>query len=352
MLKLPISFKDFCNFKNDVTFLPHDTPPFYRQLLTFWYELYCKEPQNATDMMAEYIWHNKSIIIGQKTLFNIDAYKNGLNHVHDLFNNGKFIDLDTFNKTFELNWHVMQFNSLKDAIPVSWKRSAKDAHNKNMSNDLKIYIDHIKTDFNKVENKEVYWEFVRSIKVQPTAVIKWENLYDLTHFEWEDIFCIANTCARDTKLQSLQYQIIHRFFPCNATLHNWYADHNENCEYCDELDTLEHYFYNCEIAQNFWNLFHQWWCEVTNVNMNPALLDIIFGVTNHQGDILIDCLNYCILLGKWFIYNQKKNNKECHIFEYLKLLKMRLEIEQYLCNQKCQPDLFVEKWLTIFEWFF
>ena len=48
----------------------------------------------------------------------------------------------------------MQFNSLKDAIPVSWKRSAKDAHNKNMSNDLKIYIDHIKTDFNKIENKE------------------------------------------------------------------------------------------------------------------------------------------------------------------------------------------------------
>ena len=141
--------------------------------------------------------------------------------------------------------------------------------------------------------------------MKPTAVIKWETLYHTINFDWDQIFCIPIKCIRDSKLQSLQYQILHRFYPTNALLHKWYNHLDENCLLCNKKDTIEHHFHTCHESEQFWDTFSDWWSELTTVYIPLTLFDVIFGVLNGHNDTLIDCLNYLILLAKWFISNQK-----------------------------------------------
>ena len=307
LLKLPLSLCEFCQFKNDVDYLSNEIPPFYKQLLTYWFTVYCKDPKNVKEMRSERIWYNRNIRINNKPIFDESAYNNGLHYVNDLFDDdGMFLKLRTLNSNFNLNWKTLQFNAVKDSIPTSWKKSIKNSQRIVVTDDTSIEINGRMTNIDKVKSKDIYWELIEQVKERPTAVIKWELLYDLIHFEWDDIFCNPYICSRDTKLHSLQFQIIHRFFPCNATLHIWYKEHDKHCDYCNQVDTLEHYFYHCKATKQFWTELSIWWNSVTQVNINVSMFDILFGITNHNHESLMECLYYCLLLRKWFIVNCKR----------------------------------------------
>ena len=50
-------------------------------------------------------------------------------------------------------------------------------------------------------------------------------------------------------LQSLQFKIIHRHFPCNYRLHLWNIVEDSKCTYCNVVDTLSHYFAECQVVK-------------------------------------------------------------------------------------------------------
>ena len=50
---------------------------------------------------------------------------------------------------------------------------------------------------------------------------------------------------------------------------------------------------------------------------------------------------------KWFIYNQKKQEKEIDFYTYQIELKNRLEIEAMICTQRNSVEHFNEKWKLI-----
>ena len=61
--------------------------------------------------------------------------------------------------------------------------------------------------------------------------------------------------------------------------------------------------------------------------------------------MIIDSLNFLILLGKWFISNQKKKERQCNFEFFLKLVKQRLTAEEHICIEKGTFALFEKKWL-------
>jgi hypothetical protein len=148
----------------------------------------------------------------------------------------------------------------------------------------------------------------------------------------------------------MQYHIINRFFPCNSILGIWYKDHKSDCDFCNKKeDDIQHYFYECDISKTFWKHFSTWWYNATAVNLNIKALDVIFGIMNPFKDSVIDCLNYCILLGKAFIVKQKKTTGDCFLYFYQRELKNRLELEQFICMDEAQEDKFNRKWGFIYE---
>ena len=61
-------------------------------------------------------------------------------------------------------------------------------------------------------------------------------------------------CTTETFLQSLQFKIIHRYFPCNYRLHLWNIVEDSKCTYCNIVDTLNHYFAECQVSRDFGSL--------------------------------------------------------------------------------------------------
>ena len=69
--------------------------------------------------------------------------------------------------------------------------------------------------------------------------------------------------------------------------------------------------------------------------------DTILGIQNPNNDSCIDALNYCILIGKYYIYSVKKSGKEIFLFDFLQYVKNKIEI---IYTVYCLPDQ-----LDIFE---
>ncbi len=51
--------------------------------------------------------------------------------------------------------------------------------------------------------------------------------------------------VRDTKIQTFQYDIVHRVIPCNNWLCNIKVKDIKAGDYCGKIDDIAHFFKNC-----------------------------------------------------------------------------------------------------------
>jgi hypothetical protein len=153
---------------------------------------------------------------------------------------------------------------------------------------------------------------------------------------------------RETSLQSFQYKIFHRFFPCNYTLSIWYKDQHCLCNLCNQTDYLEHYFYFCPNVQHLWHAIQKWWKSILEVTIDLNEIYILFGKPNTNDDGMIDVLNMCILYAKWYIFTCKKDNVQLFLPNYVKLVRDKLSNEKTLCALN-NDHTFEEKWSNFYD---
>ena len=247
----------------------------------------------------------------------------------------------------------MEYNSLLHAIPVEWKHIVnKNDVNIEPPNSVKVHIDRKCYAIGDIKCKHLYHIFISKINKPPTAVTKWCEIYNIDYDLWSYYFTLAFNVCIDTELQTFQFKIIHRFFPCNYTLSLWYNDVDNMCQFCvsdRQLDSIQHYFYHCTIVANFWYSFIRWWKNITGFSFVLDEIDIIFGILNPFKDNFIDVLNYCILLGKFYIYTCKKDGTTICMFEFLILLKNRIEVLNMIYTLKGHDKAFQEKWSFLYD---
>ena len=87
--------------------------------------------------------------------------------------------------------------------------------------------------------KDIYWEFIHKRSCKPAGAEKWEDIYYFIDFDWKYIYSLPYHVARETHLQSMQYQILNHFIPCKYALKVWNKD-SELCNVCNTSDTIEH----------------------------------------------------------------------------------------------------------------
>ena len=204
-----------------------------------------------------------------------------------------------------------------------------------------------KLDLCNAKVRDFYRILINIRSEQPTAIAKWNNTYD--DINWSSVFTLPFRLLRDTKIQTLQYKILTRIFPCNQQLFKWKIIQSPRCSDCYEIDTIEHYFCECEIIQAFWDSFMKWWNHVSGCYFHLNNSDIIFGIEMEDGNI-IKALNYCILIVKRYIYVEKYNKRELFFLAYLQDLKYRLGIEIYLEKGKAQKNIdYLDTIMNIYE---
>ena len=126
--------------------------------------------------------------------------------------------------------------------------------------------------------------------------------------EKHDIYKLASTVTKETKLIVIQWKILHKIFPTNEYLHTTKVVESNTCTYCGHLDSIQHYFIECNRIKSIWNEVRSDINMITGKRIELNEDQIIFGLYK-RGIISIYSLhqkvNHIILIAKHAIIKHK-----------------------------------------------
>ncbi len=135
---------------------------------------------------------------------------------------------------------------------------------------------------------------------------------------------------KDVKLKWLQIRIVHRILGTNVVLNAMGLMNTTNCGFCNGVrDSIDHFFWNCEHIQSFWDglekLVNEKCDHASNVKITCNL--VLFGVDNKlKTDKVFD---FIIIFAKSYIYRCKLEKCMPSLLSFQKQLNSRFKIEKY-----------------------
>ena len=157
----------------------------------------------------------------------------------------------------------------------------------------------------QVRCSQLHWADVLKIVERPTCYYKWESEYYCATCDWEFISATPYESTADTYLQSLQFRIIHLYFPCKYNLHLWNIVGDNKCEFCNDVDILSHYFAECDSTVQFWKFLKRWFIRSFQFVINFTSLDVLLGIQNYDNSNDVIILKFVILFTKYYIQDSR-----------------------------------------------
>ena len=332
-LKLACVEKSY--FNHNINPNPNCKSDFHKQILEIWAEVFCADVTTPKDIANQYILHNKFIKVDNKPI-----QKNILG-IHNMVNNIKIIDIidrngfkaiQTVNQTCNVRLNILNYNSIKSAIPKKWKTTL--VNDANLTPDYKLdnnipYIrfSNCSKPITKVTSKDIYIHLLIDKIEQPTSVEKWTNIYPfLENFDWKDFYKIPFIYTTEPYLQSFQYKIINRILNTNEKLFTWKISNTNQCRTCSVVDTIEHHLYYCRNSRVIWDGLQTWLNDKFRFNFKLTVCEVIFGLP-HISNINTHIVNFLLILTKWYINKNKTMEKDLKFLELLRIFKSKIDLQ-------------------------
>jgi hypothetical protein len=325
--------------------------PFYQQVYKSWTKIRDEPLEDPFKLRREILWWNKEITIKKKEMFFKAWFDGGITTFHDILEeNGNFKTKTKLEEEFNIPIRIMDYNSLKLAIPVSWKRNVKKMRipDNAISNLEQPFI---KCNNNLlalgiVTNKDIYWELVAKKQVKPIVAQKWCERYEIADEDWKVVF--KNYAEiKDAKLKAFQFKILNNIIPCNSYLKKIGRSITDKCRSCNEIEDLVHYFIGCHKATNIWLQIRRWWKGITGQDVAFTERDIILGLENRKFKIIKqEQLSKIMMTVKWKIHANKQQAQETLLYHILHNIKQMIRIEEIIAAKndkyKKHQDLWTE----------
>ena len=334
--------------------------PFYKQLYSIWNTKRYK-PEKTTDFMDQIIWNNRFIQLPIqprsnkcRPLFWPELYQLGVIKVRDLFRpDYTFINLQELCTRNNVKCNFIQVIRLKKAIPQQWIADISSQLTQNLVSNEDMCINLMIKDKDrnvhicKASTKMIYESIIISKYVRPTALIKWSEQFEIDESDWSSIFQLPFKTTRETKLQTLQYKLIHRIIPCKKWLFNQKVISYPYCTSCSEecIENIQHLFIQCSKPKEFWKNLESWWNRSLEPKIQLTNKHILFGIYYDLHDFIT--VNYIIILAKWFIFTNAYLEREINMYRFLVLLKHHLDIEKQICYSNGKKEEFAKRWSHI-----
>ena len=290
------------------------------------------------------IWYNSCILVGKKPVYWGDAHKRGLKYVHQLFNQQVLKTDEQVLQEFGIS--KMRYNSLKSALPASWKaffqRNPKQAffpippHNLDMAiqspyKTTKMIYRYVSNDRIVLHNKYIKWRIELGYELT-------ESLSEFTKYIRE-IYNITNI----TKYRSFQYRLITRGLVTKIQLSKWKITESDMCHFCDsQRETIPHLLYECSKVEELWETTAEYIRTrfgVTEIHMDTqsVILNQIVPQARHVA-------NFLCLVTKQYIYSQKCLNKDLSTHQLQAKFKHLERVEKYIAIKNGKITTHERKW--------
>jgi exonuclease III len=336
--------------------LPIFIDGFYTHMFQTWATLHIKEPETAEEICRQSIWHNTFIRVGRKTICYKRWLNSNINYIQDILDRrGKIMKQTELENKYNFRTDFLQYGGLIKAIPAKWKKIIEENKTLNLNyyvfKECVIHLNNRRLKIEEVDTKEVYWHLISTINERPTSQSKWNEKLDFLIDEpmWELIYCNYKNLTSDTRILNLQFKIIHRLLACNFNLKIWKIKDSNQCSYCEEIDTIEHYLVYCENTYNFWKMVFNWWANNLRVYFNINTYEIVFGVPNERLEPIVCQINYIILHAKYYIHSKKQAGKALDIYEFLVESRNNIRLKYEIMAEADKGELFMKLWGDLHE---
>jgi hypothetical protein len=315
---------------------------FYKSIIDNWTKIKNKLLTTKEQIKNECIWLNNLISSKGKPLYSTSCLRNNMHYIKDLYTkDGIFKSLEQLKTDYNQNLNFLDILRIRQCIPLKWKQI--------LSNDVKedktteVQYNKMKR-FNSLKCKTLYWLILplnHDIISVPNSHKHWIEKYKLETLD--KYFELPFISIRITFIQALQYKIINRVFNCNEWLTKIKIIKNAKCRFCNKMETIEHYFYECEKTLDFWNIFKTWWnsfklCRKINITE----CDVILG--SLEDSKFTQNFNCLILIAKGTVYSDKSNNRQPDFYNFLVQLKFYLKIEEQINIKNKTQTKFEIQW--------
>ena len=179
------------------------------------------EPETISEVLNESIWLNERILVGNVPIHNKTWIKTGILTIKDCPNGNSFMSQAQLMEKYKVPCDFLFYNGLRSSIPRRWLDLLATRPTNNIDNfiveksqSLMVKLSNKYVELRKATCRQLDWAEIKIISERPTCYFKWESEYFFAYFDWDLINIIPYECTSDTYLQSMQYKIIHRYFPC------------------------------------------------------------------------------------------------------------------------------------------
>ena len=150
-------------------------------------------------------------------------------------------------------------------------------------------------------------------------------------------------CTRETKLQTFQFQLLHRRIATDNYLYKMGISLTDSCTFYEQTtETLIHLFWECEFVETFWQNIQYWLIQRQVKPQDFSLnLSTCLGLVDNTEDLL---LHHVLVIGRYHIYSSKikKTLPNLHIFSQT-FLKCQ-EIEKCFAYKTNAVKKYNSKW--------
>ena len=326
-------------FKYNNHKLDNSTPLFYTEIMAAWSELHSKHNPSLEVIKHQTLWNNKYITINKQSFFwNTWAEKDIL-HIADLLNeHGTFLSHTEIQSKYNVQCNFLNILQLRQSIPIAWRERLKSCQDNILKTRGVFFIQN--NEVIKIANSETknfYWYFINNKMQTPSCIKKWNSIFPyISEGDILKSFKLPFKCIRETKVQSLQYRILHRTITCNKKLADMKLIESNKCNYCTNEDDILHFFIFCPAVYHFWKDLMQWFEPKLRKSLTfpifPSPSDIIFGIHGEDHSSLL--LNFFILHAKNYIHFRRlfKENSLSKT-EFMNIIKYKIDIELAICEK-------------------
>lgn len=290
---------------------------FWQKALTAWTKI--DKTKFETEVIKVPIFNNSSFLYKGTPLLISQWIKSGCVFYHQLINDNTH-QIKTFN---EICHSIRPYGGLiLDYLAVTNAIRQYHLSNGTVLPARTVTVSKpLLTSLLKLNNKSLRLVFVKQKQQGSTlnCVAFWKRKLNIVINPY---FIMASKATTESKLKVLHFKLIHNIYPSNFLLHKMKIKNTNICDYCHEVDFLEHMFVSCQRLKSFWDtimiiveyILDQPIC----MNSTIALFGLLKSSVTCKQEKLNEA-NHIILLAKFCIVKAKYSpgNQNLHfMFEY------------------------------------
>ena len=296
-------------------------------MLQWWSEFRSKFASDTTSFDS-IIWNNCNIRIDGKPICYLNYVNSGVILVSDLMFSLNTID----------SFNAIKNKGLRDTNYLTWTgvRCSVPKHLRNLNVDRNVLrmleFKYGDKGFDPISSKSrnFYALLIQDKAKHSRGFCKIMSNFSLSEEETRKAFLLPKTVAFETFVQCFQFKILNDILFLNSRLAKIGRTPSDLCTFCQaHQETLEHFFYQCPYSIDFWTKFENFWLRITKEQIKLDYNNIILGILDQRFSLL----NYCIILGKLYLWKCRKNNQIPFFLPFEEIVKEKYKTEKLIASQ-------------------